>query len=380
MSASSTAELVAAAAGPATGRLARLAQAALPVLGILVPVTFVGATLAVAGDTLGYDFLAYHAAASRVLVGQPLYDTSFDAAGGFGLFYYPPFFAPLVLPFGLLDPTVATWLWISLLGVAFCVGTAILPVSRAVRWAILILAGVSWPFVYAMKLGQVGPLLYLLFAIGWRSIDRPAPFGIVAGLGAAIKLQPGLTLVWAILSGRWRSAAWGAATLVVLAALATTVAGIGQWPDFLVLIGRVADPITTEHNFTPGAVAFQLGVPRDWASALQFGVMIGALALVVVVARRGAADAGYLVTVVTSQLVSPILWDHYAVVLLLPVAWLLADRQWWAALVPLVVTVPLVGVTPPATYASLFAIVGAAVAARGLRTGHRETSNFRMES
>ena len=35
----------------------------------------VGATLAVAGDTLGYDFRAYHAAASRVLEGRPLYDT-----------------------------------------------------------------------------------------------------------------------------------------------------------------------------------------------------------------------------------------------------------------------------------------------------------------
>ncbi len=57
----------------------------------------VGATLAVADDTLGYDFLAYHAAASRVLAGQPAYDTSFEAAGGFGLFYYPPTFIPLVL-------------------------------------------------------------------------------------------------------------------------------------------------------------------------------------------------------------------------------------------------------------------------------------------
>ena len=57
----------------------------------------------------GYDFLAYHAAASRVLDGQPAYDMSFEAAGGFGLFYYPPTFIPLVLPFGLLPADVATW-------------------------------------------------------------------------------------------------------------------------------------------------------------------------------------------------------------------------------------------------------------------------------
>ena len=37
--------------------------------------------------------LAYHAAA-RVLSGQPAYDTSYQAAGGFGLFIYPPTFIP----------------------------------------------------------------------------------------------------------------------------------------------------------------------------------------------------------------------------------------------------------------------------------------------
>ena len=54
------------------------------------------------GRTLGFDFLAYHSAAVRVLDGQPAYDTTFFGAGGFGLFYYPPTFIPLVLPFGLL--------------------------------------------------------------------------------------------------------------------------------------------------------------------------------------------------------------------------------------------------------------------------------------
>ncbi len=73
-----------------------------PPFAIGLMVLLVAATVAVAGNTLGYDFLAYHAAAERVLSGQPAYDTSFQAAGGFGLFYYPPTFIPLVLPFGLL--------------------------------------------------------------------------------------------------------------------------------------------------------------------------------------------------------------------------------------------------------------------------------------
>ena len=46
--------------------------------------------LAFAGDTLGYDFLAYHRAIQRLVNGAPLYDMSFTVAGGFGLFFYPP--------------------------------------------------------------------------------------------------------------------------------------------------------------------------------------------------------------------------------------------------------------------------------------------------
>ena len=156
---------------------ARLAAAALPVLAIAAFTLVLGATVAFAGDTLGYDFLAYHQAAQRVLDGQPLYDTSFQATGGFGLFYYPPAFLPLILPFGLLGATAATWTWIALLIGSFVVGIAILPVSRTVRWWIVLLAGLSFPFVYAVKLGQVGPLLFLAFAAGWRWLDRPGWLG-----------------------------------------------------------------------------------------------------------------------------------------------------------------------------------------------------------
>ena len=343
----------------------RILTALLMVAAILAPVLFVGLTLAVAGDTLGYDFLAYHAAAVRVLHGQPLYDTSFEAAGGFGLFYYPPFFAPLVLPFGFLSASVATWTWIAILLGAFLLGTRILPVSLRVKLAIVALAGLSWPFVYAIKLGQVGPLLYLAFAVGWRYLDDARVLGATAAVGTAIKLQPGLVLVWALLNGRWKAVVWGAVVLAALALVATLVAGAGAWGDFLGLIRRVSDPISTAHNFTPGAVAFQLGLPKELASILQVLTTLLALVLVVWAARNAVPEAGYLVTIVASQLISPILWDHYALLLLLAVAWLLERRRWWAALVPLATAVILVDVTPPVVYPVVFGLVAVAVAWEG---------------
>jgi len=332
------------------GRLGRLGRTALPLVAILVFVGAIGATVAVAGETLGYDFLAYHRAAARLLDGRPLYDMSFQAAGGFGLFYYPPTFAPLILVVGLLSATTAVWAWTAFLIASFGIGTAILPVSRTVRWWIVLLAGLSWPFAYAVKLGQVGPVLFLLFAIGWRWLDDPVRLGISIALGTAIKLQPAILFAWAALTRRWPAVVVGAAALGVLAVVATILAGPSAWSDFVSLVRQVGDPVTTAHNFTPGAIAYQLGVSAGVASVVQLASTVVVLGAVVVAARTATPEASYLVAVIASQLLSPVLWDHYAMLLLLPVAYLCAAGRWWALAIPLVTAIPLVGITPPVVY------------------------------
>ena len=243
--------------------LSRLGRTALPIVALLVFATVIGLTIraAIGADTLGYDFLAYHQAAVRLLNGEPLYDMSYATTGGFGLFYYPPTFAPLILPLGLLTATTAVYAWTAGLIASFAIGTSILPVSRTVRWWIVLLAGLSWPFAYAVKLGQVGPILYLLFAIGWRWLDDPIRVGVSAALGTAIKLQPAIIFVWAALTRRWVAVAVGVGVLAILSVLATLIAGVGAWSDFATLVRQVGDPITTPHNFTPGAIAYQLGAP-----------------------------------------------------------------------------------------------------------------------
>jgi hypothetical protein len=345
----------------------RLARTALPIVAILVFGAVVGATVAAAGDTLGFDFLAYHQAAARVLAGAPVYDLSFEASGGFGLFYYPPTFIPLILPFGLLSATTAVWAWTALLVAAFLIGVALMPVSTTVRWWTVLLAGLSWPFAYAVKLGQVGPLLFLCFAIGWRWLDDPLRLGLSGALGAAIKLQPGLVFVWALLTARYRAVAVGVVAIAVLAVAATLLAGVGAWSDFITLVRQVSDPITTAHNFTPGAIAYQLGLGADAAGFVQLLSTILVLVAVVAAARRAASEASYLVALIASQLLSPILWDHYAMLLLLPVAYLLAAGRWWALAFPLATAVPLVSITPAFVYPLVFWLTLLSVFVVGIR-------------
>jgi hypothetical protein len=330
----------------------------LPLAAVASLILVVGLVLVSAGSTLGYDYAAYAAAAQRLVHGQPLYDTSVNVSGGFLFFYYPPPFVLMALPFALLPAAAEPEVWIAAMAAAFLAGTALLPVKREVRWAVVLLGGLSWPLAYSLKLGQVGPLLFLLFAAGWRWLDRPGRLGTAIALGTIVKIQPAVVLVWAALDRRWRTIGAAIVVLVAAAVLATLLTGFGTWADYVAVLRQVSAPITTPHNFTPGAIAFQLGVSQALATGLQLAVTVAVLIAVGWAALRSPAEVGYLTALTAGQLLSPVLWDHYAMLLLLPVAWLLDRRQWWAALIPLATATPIVllGIVPAAIYPILFGV------------------------
>jgi alpha-1,2-mannosyltransferase len=317
-------------------------------------------------DLIGYDYAAYLEAARRLVAGEALYDLSVTETGGFAFFYYPPPFAALMIPFLALPAAVGPWVWAAVLYAAFLVGVMAMPVRREIRWLTLLVFGLSWPFVYSLKLGQVGPLLVLTFALGWRWLDRPARLGITIALGTIVKLQPALLLVWALVTGRWRAMLVGVAAIGLAALMVVPFVGTGAWFDFLTIVLRVSQPVTTAHNFAPGAVLHQMGLPLGVATAAQLASTIAALLVAGWAWLRRGAASGYLATVIASQLVSPILWDHYAIVLALPVAFLLDRGHRWAAIVPVALAWPLIGVTPPIAYPLVFwaSLVGVLLADR----------------
>ncbi len=310
-------------------------QRFLPVAASIWFIGGVGMVLAFAGGTLGYDYQAYVGAARRLLDGLPLYDTAVDVAGPFAIYLYPPPFAVAVIPFALLPADVGVWVWTLLSIAAVVLAIAVMPVPAGVRWMVLLLAGIDWPLVYALKLGQVGPVLLLVFALGWRWLASPSRLGAATAVGTLIKLQPALLFAWMLLTRQWRVVAIGLAVMVAAALVALPLTGLSAWADYAVVIRQVSDPIATPNNYTAGAIALRGGANADVAAIVQWVAMAAAVVLWIAVVRRGARASGYHATVVASQLLSPLLWDHYALFLLLPVAWLLAGRHWWAALIPL---------------------------------------------
>jgi len=359
-------------------RADRFAAVAIPVAAVLLLLLFVGLAVwsAAQAGTLGFDFLSYDSAVRRFLGGGILYDQSFTETGAFGLFYYPPPFVLLAVPLTLLQPAAAAWAFTAILLVTFAAAVAVIPVSPRVRWVVLLLGGMSWPLVYAIKLGQVGPILLFLFAIGWRWMDRPWRIGTATAIGIAIKIQPALILGWALLTGRRRAVLTGLAVFAVLAIAATVVAGPSSWIDQATLLARVSKPIDTPHNYTPGRIAFEAGASQAVAWAVQIANWLLVAVVVLYAIRRTPPVASYLAVVIASQLISPILWDHYALMLLLPVAWLLSRGQWWAIVIPLVTSVPLVGITPPVAYPVAFWVTLIAVVLAGRSEQHAYNSLF----
>jgi hypothetical protein len=315
---------------------------------------------------LGYDFRAYDLAVDRLLAGQTMYSADAQAMGGFGLFFYPPPFALLILPVALLPIDVAVWTWTILLIAATVAAIGWLPVSLRTRLIVLLLGALSWPLLYAIKLGQVGPVLLLLFAVGWRGLDRPWPLGLAAGLGTVIKLQPALLIGWMAVTGRRRAALIAVGLIAVLAAVATVVAGPQAWGDWMSLLGRASRPVLAENDTGFGRLVYLAGAPEAVAAALHYVNVALVVVVTTLAVLRASPVAAYLAVVIASQFVSPVLWDHYALILLLPVAWLLDRGRWLAALIPLATATPLVGITPTVAYPIAFWITLLAVTWEGV--------------
>jgi hypothetical protein len=137
--------------------------------------------------------------------------------------------------------------------------------------------------------------------------------------------------------------------VAVVAGVATVVAGPASWFQEADLLGRVSKPILTPHAFGIGRLLYEAGIPESGALAVHW-VNLALVACVALFAVwRGSAVGSYLAVVVASQFLSPVLWDHYALILLLPVAWLLSRGRRWAALIPLATATPLLLLPIPGT-------------------------------
>jgi alpha-1,2-mannosyltransferase len=270
------------------------------------------------------DLQIYVGSARGWLQGGSLYDYH-DGVHHLGATYPPigPIFFALFKPMSA-ECREILWTAISLAALAattwFAAEIAGVERARRVTWCLWAFAAsvVTIPVWLTLRQGQVNIVLWLLIVADVALVGRRSRWsGIGIGVATAVKLVPGLFIVWLLLAGR-RTAAGRA----VLAAAAATALGWVlapsdsrlYWTELIFnsdRIGRVDDP---RNNSLLGLVARAVDPGH-----VRTGLWLAAAAVVVVVglwrgvaaARRDDLLAATAIVGCAATLVSPISWTHH---------------------------------------------------------------------
>lgn len=263
-------------------------------------------------------------------------------------FTYPPFAAVAMLPMAFVPWGVAIVIasLLTIVATGLVVWWLVAEPDRRYKAALILALLIAYePMRETFLFGQVNMLLVALVAgdlfFGVGKNRRWAGVGI--GLATAVKLTPGLFILYLLLTKRWRAALVAMGTAAV-----TTLATAAIAPDMarefftnaLWDTDRIGSLAFISNQSLQGLVA-RLN-PEHPSSLLWLVLAIGVLVVWVVRSRRayaaGDEAAGLALTGVVSCLVSPVTWIHHLVWLIPSLILLvnagLADRahrrRYWA--------------------------------------------------
>ena len=257
-------------------------------------------------------------------------------------FTYPPFAALLAVPLALVPFTVAGWIWTvgEVVMTAAVAAIAFTPVLRRCgRWWPLglgIIAGAlqqMLPLRDEIKFGQVDEMLVLICAVDCLFLLHRRGGGALVGLACAVKLTPGVFIVYLLVTGRRRAAATATAVFVAASLLAAGVLPHDSkvfWTDALWHSERLRANDGTSNQSLRGM----------WLRAVSDGHLSTALwvssaAVVAVIGFRRAARAaeqgehlvGIALTGLLALLLSPVSWIHHFAWVILSLAALVGNGQ-----------------------------------------------------
>jgi hypothetical protein len=302
---------------------------------LAVLMTFTVVVYGAATGLLSWDVrFAYLPAAEEVLHGHSPYpaldDPILEDQKGY---VYPPQLVLTMLPLTALPVDVAAVIvaigLLALLGVTL----KILGVRDVRCYA----AAFLWvPSVSAVLLGNLSIPLAFAVAVAWRYRDRVWPSAWALGLAVAAKLLMWPMLVWTLATRRFLVTIWAlviglASTFVAWAAIGFD--GLAGYPD---LLRRLSD-IQSERSYSIVGMSATAGLGGTVGEVLTLACGVALLAGCVLFARRRDEPRSFTCAIVATLVLSPIVWLHYLVVLLVPMAilrprfsalWLLPILLW----------------------------------------------------
>ncbi len=232
-------------------------------------------------------------------------------------FIYPPLDAYALFPFGLVSQPVAGAAFLVASCGAIVLGLRLLGVTD---WRCYGAAFLTAPVFYALAVGAIGPFLFLGAAAAWRLRERTGWVAVAVGLTFIAKLFLWPLVVWLAATRRW-GAAIGSLAVAALCALASWAgigfAGFTQYPALLHALDRAQE----WKSYSLGGLAIALGLPSSVGTAALVAAGVGGCVLAFLVARQPNGDErAFVVCIVTALAATPLLWMHYLILLLAPLA------------------------------------------------------------
>jgi hypothetical protein len=203
--------------------------------------------------------------------------------------------------------------------------------------AVLFWGLVGWfPFWIVLRNGQVSMILTFFMTLSWYYLrqDRNVAAGISLGVATALKLFPGLVLVYLLF--RRRKSLWPAAlTASTLLLVSFSIVGWHNTLDYFRVVEFV-QAYYRDYKANLSLLSVFSGIaPLARAapilSQVCFVALLGLLLYTVTRKSRAAGpvtlDLEYSMFMALLPVLSPVSWDHYLVVLILPVAVLIAGLR-----------------------------------------------------
>jgi len=296
------------------------------------------AVVAFAASYNALDFRIYMWGGHAVLHDTQLYTAL--ASGHW--FTYSPFAAVVYVPIAALPLVLARVLW-DLTSVAALAYSCVIIVKLAgYRPSRLLVAGLAAaamaldPVYQTLFLGQINLILLALILNDLWRVAQGRDAGIGVGIAAAIKLTPGIFILFFLLARRTKSAAIAAGVFLGCGLIGFAVAPHASalyWRHLFFDTKRVGAPYISNQSPYAAAIRIAQGAAHigSWWAVIPIAFAALGLATATILVRHqdwlGAAAA----TGITGLLVSPISWAHHWVWVLPALVWLVRQHQRVAA-------------------------------------------------
>jgi hypothetical protein len=307
---------------------------------------------------LKFDFANFYDAGRRAAAGEfaTLYDAKAPIAGqepfGGMSFYSAPLTSFLFVPMAGLPPFTATFLFKLAGAVAQLAGLWLLwhraarlspsdDRSRAVFAALAAVTILGFQPVYSWMFvgGQTTPFVFLFIVLGWIAFLREGHVAAALALSAAVVIKPAFApLAFVVfVCAPWRFRVAALVTGGAFLALSVALLGIDVHRAFLqMILGKSVDVNAAWQNSNPFSwVEPLLPDPAGGVAVrvLQLSAVAGvALWLVAALLRDGPLPARrhavWSAGILIALTLSPVVWTHYLIALLIPALPLLAQRRY----------------------------------------------------